>query len=172
MSRIKFFVEKEVSCYVIDSLEEHLDLLLSVEMGIENIRNPGIPFRSEFEKFVPYVHISENFEYLDMEIIDSGCNGMSKMRSLVRENNIKREKQNLREKFQNELQKKYYDLLEKAQVIHEYGIVECSLSKTFRTVDLCLAEFFGGSALDCCRNRRFLHEFLVGSVRSQLQLRD
>lgn len=156
---------------MIDTIDEHIKLLMSIENGIENIKINGLPSRSVFEEFLPYVHIEENFKYIDLVCIDNQTSGREKLKVLRKENEIKKEKESMRDKLRDDLQNKFYGLLEKAQLIHISQSVKSSLSESVCSVDCCLSETFRSSALDCRRNRIFLSEFLIGSFRAQLTKR-
>jgi len=145
---------------------------MSIESGIEKVKMSGLPFRSEFEKFLPYVHIEENFKYIDLVCNEGQTSGKEKLKVLRKENAIKREQESLRDKFRDDLQNKFYDLLEKAQLINISESVKKSLSGTCQSVECCLSETFRSSALDCFRNRIFLSEFLNVSFRAEPLIRE
>lgn len=170
LNLIKIFVEKEVSCYVIDTFDEHLNLILSVEKGLEEMKGSNIPFRSEFEEFIPYVHINENFKYLDFSTEDAVISVPTRKEVLLmekekRKNEKRREK--MREEIRDQIQDRYYKLLEKAQLVYEYENCKYRLSKTVGAVDLCPAAAVQGTALDCLRNIVFLREYVGGSCLSE-----
>jgi hypothetical protein len=159
VDEIRIFVEKEISCFVIDTFEEHFKLLMSVERKLETITGEGLPFRSEFEKFVPYVYMNENFKFLGLETETEPDEAIVK-RNILRnkEEEIKMSKirEQMKEDLKFELQEKYFKVLEKAQLVYELENYKSRMSKTFQSGQFCPADAIRGTALDCIMNVEFL----------------
>lgn len=159
---LKLFIEKEVCCYVIDTFEEHYDLLIRVEQGLESLKNSDLPFRSEFDEFVPYLHMESGFKYLkvqfdeDLSAKDKYFKDQEDKKRLLENQRIK---ESMREQMKQNLQEKYYELLLKAQIINMHIDSKICLSEAVVACGISSAQISVGTAYTSCCDPSLIKEF-------------